>query len=173
MRLNLGQNNHQVSLSSFPLCCYHCTDLITEITIFPLNPKNNFFGWKNLSKQWKCGYMSGKKYITCAEEELFYSKDDVFHAANVSFTVKSVFVSQYKGIVQSLEFDKGMIRYDIMSTVDISLNSNLSYEVFITDPKIRILGGSPSTFPRSIVTLTPLIDKWPTVTEIFLKVELS
>ena len=114
--------------------------------------------------------MSGKKYITCAEEELFYSKNDVFHAANVSFTVKSVFVSQYKGIVQSLEFEKGMIGYDIRYTLEISLNSNLFYEVFIMDPKIHILSNSPSTIPRSIITLTPLLNGTPTVTEIFIKV---
>ena len=65
-----------------------------------------------------------------------------------------------------------MIGYDRMSTVDISLNSNLSYEVFIMDPKIRILSGSPSTIPRSIITLTPVVNGWPTVTEIFLKVSM-
>ena len=109
-------------------------------------------------------------YLTCIEDELFYSKDHVFSNANVSFTVKSLYFDFYKGLVQFLEF--GMIGYDRMSTVDISLNSNLSYEVFIMDPKIRILGGSPSTIPRSIITLTPMVDGWPTVTEIFLKVSM-
>ena len=99
--------------------------------------------------------------------------NDVFHDANVSFIVKSVYVSQYKGIVQSLEFEKGMIGYYKTRTVDISLNSNLSsYEVFITDPKIRILGDSPSTVPRSVITLTPVVDGKPTVTEIY-KVEMT
>ena len=146
---------------------------ISEITIFPLNPEHNYLGWKNLSADWKCKYMSGNKYISCAEEELFYSKNDVLSTANVSFAVKSVFVSYYKGIVQSLEFEKGMIGYYKTRTVDISLNSNLSYEVFITDPKIRILGDSPSTVPRSVITLTPLLDGKATVTEINLKVEMT
>ena len=138
---------------------------ITAITIFSLNPKNDFLGWKNLSKI--CDG-SGNKYITCIKEELYYSKNHVFSKANVSFTVQSLYFDFYKGLVQFLEF--GTIGYDRMSTVDISLNSNLSYEVFIMDPKIRILGGSPSTIPRSIITLTPVVNGWPTVTEIFLKV---
>ena len=116
--------------------------------------------------------MSGNKFISCAEEELFYSRNDVLSDANVSFSVKSVFKIHYKGIVQSLEFEKGMIGYDIRHTLEISLNSNLSYEIFIMDPKIRILGGSPSTIPRSIISLTPVVDGWPTVTEIFLKVSM-
>ena len=140
---------------------------ITAITIFSLNPKNDFLGWKNLSKI--CDG-SGNKYITCIKEELYYSKNHVFSKANVSFTVQSLYFDFYKGLVQFLEF--GTIGYDRMSTVDISLNSNLSYEVFIMDPKIRILGGSPSTIPRSIITLTPVVDGWPTVTEIFLKVSI-
>ena len=122
---------------------------------------------------WKCKYMSGNRFIICSEEELFYSRNDVLSAANVSFSVKSVFKSHYKGIVQSLEFEKGMIGYYKTRTVDISLNSNLSsYEVFITDPKIRILGDSPSTVPRSVITLTPVVDGKPTVTEIY-KVEMT
>ena len=148
------------------LLYFHYT-LHSAITISPLNPKNDFFGWKNLSKI--CDG-SGNKYLTCIEDELFYSKNHVFLNANVSFTVKSLYFDFYKGLVQFLEF--GMIGYDRMSTVDISLNSNLSYEVFIMDPKIRILGGSPSTIPRSIITLTPVVNGWPTVTEIFLKVSM-
>ena len=146
---------------------YNTINYITAITIFSLNPKNDFLGWKNLSKI--CDG-SGNKYLTCIEDELFYSKNHVFFNANVSFTVKSLYFDFYKGLVQFLEF--GMIGYDRMSTVDISLNSNLSYEVFIMDPKIRILGGSPSTIPRSIITLTPVVNGWPTVTEIFLKVSM-
>ena len=91
---------------------------------------------------WKCKYMSGNRFIICSEEELFYSRNDILFTANVSFTVNSVFVSYYKGIVQSLEFEKGMIGYYKKTTVGISLNSNLSYELFIVDPKIRILGDS-------------------------------
>ena len=60
-----------------------------------------------------------------------------------------------------------MIKYDIQHTVDISLNNNLSYEVFIIDPKAQIFSGSPSIIPRSKIKL---LQGKPKTTEVFLKV---
>ena len=137
---------------------------ITAITIFSLNPKNDFLGWKNLSKI--CDG-SGNKYITCIKEELYYSKNHVFSKANVSFTVQSLYFDFYKGLVQFLEF--GTIGYDRMSTVDISLNSNLSYEVFIMDPKAQIFSSTPSIIPRRTLKLS---NGSSTITEVYFKVEV-
>ena len=61
-----------------------------------------------------------------------------------------------------------MMKYDIKHTVDISLNNNLSYEVFIIDPKAQIFSGGPSIIPRSKIKL---LHGEPKTTEIFLKVK--
>ena len=74
----------------------------------------------------------------------------------------------YKGIVQSLEFEKGMIMYDFKHTVDVSLNNNISYEVVIIDPKAQILSPSNSIIPRSKIKL---LYGSPKTTEVYLKVE--
>ena len=102
------------------------------------------------------------------EENKFYSKSDVFIDANVSYRIESFYISMYKGIVQSLEFEKGIIWYDFQHTVDISLNNNITYEVVIMDPKAQILSSSNSIIPRSKIRL---VYGSSTTTEVYLKVE--
>ena len=122
-------------------------------------------GWKNFSK---C-HGTGDKYINCMEEK-FYSKNDIFINANLSFVVKPFYsgISYYKGIVQSLEFEKGMFKYDYTKSVGIKLNNNITYEVFIMDQKSQIFSSSNSIVPRSRMKL---LYGSPTVTEFYLKVE--
>ena len=124
----------------------------------------DWYGWKNFSKQ--C-HESGDKFIKCMEDK-FYSKNDIFIDANISYRIKTFYFSMYKGIVQSLDFEKGIIRYDFKHTVDISLNHNITYEVVIIDPKAQILSPSNSIIPRSKIKLSY---GSPTTTEIYLKVK--
>ena len=111
----------------------------------------------------------GETYIKCTEDK-FYTKNDIFIDANLSFVVNSFYYSTYKGIVHSLEFDKGMVNYDIMHTVDISLNNNLSYDVFIMDQKAQIFSSSPSIIPRGRIRMLHGLNG--TTTEVYLKVKL-
>ena len=73
----------------------------------------------------------------------------------------------FKGIVQSVEFEKGKINYDITKTVDITLNNNISYEVFIMDQNAQIFSSSNSIIPRSKIKL---FYGSPKTTEVYLKV---
>ena len=107
--------------------------------------------------------------INCMEEK-FYSKNDVFIDANLSFFVRPFYssISYYKSIVQSLELEKGMINYDFTKSVGITLNNNITYEVFIMDQKSQIFSSSNSIVPRSRIKL---LYGSPTITEFYLKVE--
>ena len=116
---------------------------------------------------YKLCHESGKEFIECFEKRA-YSKDDIF-ITNVSFHLNSFYVKQYKGLVQNIEFDKGKIGYEKRSTIKISLNPNISYDVFIMDRKMQIFSNSPSTIPRSRIKL---VHGSPTTTEVYLKVDI-
>ena len=149
---------------------------IAAIIIFPCNPKRDYIGGKNRNS---C-HGTGDKFINCMKEK-FYSIHDIFSDANLSFVATKdswipgfvvrpfyLSINYYKGIVQSLELEKGMIKHDYSKSVRITLNNNITYEVFIMDQKAQIFSSSNSIVPRSRIKL---LYGSPTITEFYLKVE--
>ena len=65
----------------------------------------------------------------------------------------SFFVGQYRGVGQSLMIDPGLVTNSRMTTLQLELNPNLSYSLFITDPTLQFIFGSPDILPRSHLTL--------------------
>ena len=161
--------NHQVQIFILEFTCNLAQINIAAITIFPCNPKGDYIGWKNFSNFYNLCRGTGDKYINCMEET-FYSKHDIFSDANLSFVVRPFYssINYYKGIVQSLEFEKGMIKYDYTKSVGITLNNNITYEVFIMDQKAQVFSSSNSIVPRSRIKL---LYGSPTITEFYLKVK--
>ena len=79
---------------------------------------SDYLGWKNISQ--KC-HGSGENYIKCMEEK-FYNKSDIFIDVNNSCKIKSFYFLIEKGIIQSLQIEKGMIKYDVTKTIGIRYN---------------------------------------------------
>ena len=125
---------------------------------------SDYLGWKNISQN--C-HGSGENYIKCMEEK-FYNKSDIFIDVNNSYNINSFYFLIQKGIIQSLQFEKGMIQYDVTKTIGITLNNNLTYEVFIMDPKAQIFSSTPSIIPRSTLKMS---NGSSTISEVYFKVE--
>ena len=125
---------------------------------------SDYLGLKNISQ--KC-HGSGENYIICMEEK-FYNKSDIFIDVKNSYKIKSFYFLIQKGIIHSLQFEKGMIKYDVTKTIGITLNNNLTYEIFIMDPKAQIFSSTPSIIPRSTLKLS---NGSSTITEVYFKVE--
>ena len=66
---------------------------------------------------------------------------------------RKIFVVNYTAIVQSLEIGEGDITFQSKSTMEIKVNHNLNYFVFITDPKLEFFFDSPSIIPRIMLSL--------------------
>lgn len=77
---------------------------------------------------------------------------DIFLSQNNSFSVQPFFVNDWYLLAQLLEVDAGVISHDL-STLNISLNPDLSYYVRIVDPKLQTIIRNPYTIPRTLINL--------------------
>ena len=68
--------------------------------------------------------------------------------------MNTFFVGWMEGLAQSLDIEKGKISNDFYSTMAVSLNNSLSYQIIIMDPKIQIFSEIPQTYPITRVSLT-------------------
>ena len=66
--------------------------------------------------------------------------------------VNTFFVGWMEGLAQSLDIEKGKISNDFYSTMAVSLNNSLSYQIIIMDPKIQIFSEIPQTYPITRVS---------------------
>ena len=70
--------------------------------------------------------------------------------------VKSVFTTNWDGIVQSVEINnETVITYDYLTSHTFELNNtnNASYLIYIMDKKMEFITGSPVIIPRSMIIL--------------------
>ena len=72
------------------------------------------------------------------------------------FLVKSIFTTNWDGIVQSVEINnETVITYDYLTSHTFELNNtnNVSYLIYIMDKKMEFITGSPVIIPRSMIIL--------------------
>ena len=110
---------------------------------------------------------SGIKYIQCLEE-MSYSENDIF--AHDIFRASTIYAGWKEGLVQSLDLDIGNITNNFYTTMEISLNTNLSYQLLIMDPKIQIFSEIPNIYP---ITRLSLPKQYDGALQLYLKVHLD
>lgn len=69
-----------------------------------------------------------------------------------SLNSTSVFMNNWDAIVQSVRIKEEKMSH-IMSSLNLSLNKNLSYFIYFSDPKLQFIIASPHAFPRSKLTV--------------------
>ena len=89
-------------------------------------------------------------------EEISYSKDDIF--VDDTFRASTIYAGWKEGLVQSLDLDIGNITNNFDTTMEVSLNSNLSYQILIMDPKIQIFSEIPNIYPLTRLSLPKQYD---------------
>ena len=95
-----------------------------------------------------------------------YSAYDIF--AHDFFRASTIYAGWKEGLVQSLDLDIGNITNNLDTTMEVSLNSNLSYQLLIMDPKIQIFSEIPQTYP---ITRVSFMNQYVGALEVYLKVK--
>ena len=132
----------------------------------PQNPKTEYgLGWK---VEEGCEEFSGGEYIQCIEE-IAFTKEDIFTDFEYEgLKANTFFVGWMEGLAQSLDIDDGNITNDFYSTMAVSLNNSLSYQIIVMDPKIQIFSEVPQTYP---ITRVSLMNQYVGALEVYLKVK--
>ena len=66
------------------------------------------------------------------------------------------FFDDYGGLVKSVDLNNDtLISHSEWLTIELQLNSNLSYEIYFMDKKLQHVFGSPDIIPRPVITLKP------------------
>ena len=86
--------------------------------------------------------------------EAYSAEDIIMEPIQLINKSTAFFITRYRGVGQSLMIDPGMVTNSRITSLEMELNPNLSYTVFITDPTLQFMFGSPDILPRSILTLT-------------------
>ena len=136
--------------------CYLISKMnsLPAIMIYPLSPAIGN-GW--IEDKSICENNTGESFVQCMEE-ISYSTEDIINNndANDVLNVKSVYTTNWDGIVQSVEiFKETAITYDFSTTNTLVLNNdnNISYLIYIMDKKLEFVTGSPVIIPRSMIIL--------------------
>ena len=119
--------------------------------------------WKVEEETYCNNGKSGKQFIQCIEQKA-YSIQDIVTTSNYSFKAKPVYFGF--GLIQTLEFEIGMISHD--SSFKIPLSQNQSYLIRFTDTKLMLQFGNPYSVPRT----TLQVDKTARHHYIYLKVKM-
>ena len=96
-----------------------------------------------------------------------YFENDIF--AHDIFRASTIYAGWKEGLVQSLDLDIGNITNNFYTTMEISLNTNLSYQLLIMDPKIQIFSEIPNIYP---ITRLSLPKQYDGALQLYLKVHL-
>ena len=119
-----------------------------------------------------CVDTTGDTFIHCMSEAA-YSTDDMIWE-NLKYLETKIqiipfLISYWDGIVQSLILDRDVMSHNILKSLILNLNHNLSYILYITDPNLQFVLGTPETFPRSTLTL----EQHTGITWVYLKVNFN
>ena len=100
-----------------------------------------------------CIHKIGEQFIQCLEERSF-STDDIFPVGRRGpWNASHFYADDIRGLVQSVNIDTGVISKSVAGTLSMEINSNLSYFIRITDPKLQFTTTNIDTVPRTEITL--------------------
>ena len=146
--------------------------IIIAITILPQNPQ---IGWGSGWKTEENCPGSGEEYINCMEK-IAYSRNDIFTNVtdilddSFNITITTIYAGWLAGLVQSLDIPIEYITNSFMSTMELSLNSNLSYQILFMDPKIQIFSEIPNLYPITRISMSKEYDG---ALQVYLKVHFN
>ena len=133
--------------------------------LLPVNP-NTARRWKTYNSTF-CMNKTGQSFEHCIEDGAYTGKGIFLN--DTAVTATPVYMSDNVGLFpHSIEIPSGLILYSWKTSLEIQLNSSLKYYIIIMDAKLQLLTASPSTFPRSLLTLPNYIGIVP----FFLEVKL-
>ena len=120
------------------------------IFVYPINHIGT--GWKiPQDGTYPCNNTSGKDFILCITNHS-YSSRDILNFTNTDSKSISFFVdSLFNIIAQNIEIGDG----DMSEQMAIQFNPNISYFIFIMDPKLQIITEGPSLIARNTRTMSP------------------
>ena len=120
--------------------------------IYPLSPDSGN-GW--IQDKSYCDNKTDGDFIQCIEEISYTAEDMMINTSPNDFLkFKSVFTTNWDGIVQSVEINnETLITYDYSTAHIFELNNNISYLIYIMDKKLEFITGSPVIIPRSMIIL--------------------
>ena len=98
---------------------------------------------------------SGSDFIKCVEEEVYTFNEVITKSTDPdSFNSTSFYTSDFIGyVLHSIDVKPGYMTHNLISTLFIELNQNLSYYIVFTDPNLKFLTATPDTFPRPFLTI--------------------
>ena len=101
---------------------------------------------------------TGSEYIQCIESCAYVKDaivDYIYYPTNDTTTtsIRTIFAGWQYGLSQSIDLGAGMITNSHKSTMDLTLNPNLSYQILIMDSKMQIITDQPRTFPITRLSL--------------------
>ena len=118
--------------------------------LLPVNP-NTARRWKTYNST-SCMNKTGLSFEQCLEDGAYTDEDILLNDSAVTAT--PVYMSDNVGLFpHSIEIPLGLILYSWKTSLEIQLNSSHKYYIIIMDAKLQLLTASPSTFPRSLLTL--------------------
>ena len=138
----------------------------------PENPNLNFVtGWRSECAKSSCPE-TGSEYIQCVESCAYVKDaivDYIYYPTNDTTTtsIRTTFAGWQYGLAQSLDLGAGMITNSHKSTMDLTLNHKLSYQILIMDPSMQIINDQPRIFP---ITRLSLSDQYNGVMQVYFKV---
>ena len=101
----------------------------------------------------------GEQFKECVEDNAFSANDTNTLAGCPSCntsnaaTLSLFYQTDYFGIVQSLEVNRGIISDNESDSLFLSLNKNLSYNIIVSDTKLQLWMGNPQTIPKTLIVL--------------------
>ena len=124
---------------------------ITALSVFPTNLNTNT-GFKIGSAE-DCKDMDGELFINCIEDRVFSAKD-IFPFERTNLEMKPYFFDgSTLGMVQSVKIEIGAISKNVVSSLGIKMNPNMSYFLVLTDQKLHATSNNIDVVPRTVMTL--------------------
>ena len=123
----------------------------TALSVFPTNLNTNT-GFKIGSAE-DCKDMDGALFINCIEDRVFSAKD-IFPFERTNLEMKQYFFDgSTLGMVQSVKIEIGAISKNVVSSLGIKMNPNMSYFLVLTDHKLHATSNNIDVVPRTVMTL--------------------
>ena len=126
--------------------------IFSALSVFPTNliTKTGF----KIGSAEDCKEMDGKMFISCIEDRAF-SAEDIFPFERTYLEMNPYFIGHGNGLVQSVKIETGVISKNVVSSLGIKMDPNLSYFLVLTDQKLHATSNNIDVVPRTVITLKP------------------